>query len=87
MSTNYNKDVGYEIFFEEVWDYVSPSVVDNDMWDRARPKFLELTYELFQFYKNTRLTLPDGTVINLISSKIYARIIETFVKNFNKELS
>lgn len=77
----------YETFFEEVWDYVSHHIVNDDMWEKHTEKFQELTFDLFQFYKNTCLTLPNGEVQFLVTPKVYARIIESFVKNFSKELS
>lgn len=77
----------YEDFFEEVWEYVSDHIVNDDMWYKHEDKFQELTFSLFNYYKNTNLTLPNGDVQVLVSSKIYARIIEAFVKNFTEELS
>lgn len=82
MNTEFNIDLYYETFFEEVWDYVSEHIVTQDMWDKHEDQFQELTFELFQYYKNTTITLPNGEVQMLVSSKIYARIIESFVKNF-----
>ena len=77
----------YEDFFEEVWDYVSSHIVTDDMWDKHEESFQELTFDLYAYYKNTNLTLPTGDIHTLVSSKVYARIIESFVKNFIKELS
>lgn len=77
----------YETFFEEVWEYIPYNIVSDELWYKHEDKFQELTFELYQYYKNTFLTLPNGEQITLVSSKIYARIIEAFVKNFNEFLS
>ena len=86
MNEENNLLKSYEDFFEEVWDYIPYNIVSDDMWDKHISKFQELTFELYHFYKNTVLTLPNGDKIILVSTKVYARIIEAFVKNFNEEL-
>lgn len=83
----YNQSINYEVFFDEVWDYVSEHIVNDDMWEKYDEKFQELTFDLFQFYKNTNITLPTGEIVPLVSSKVYARIIESFIKNFSENLS
>lgn len=87
MNEEINTIKSYETFFEEVWDEVPYSIVSDDMWDKHETKFQELTFDLYHYYQNSRLNLPDGQVINLVSSKIYARIIEAFVKNFSELIS
>ena len=87
MNSNFNIEMTYENFFEEVWDYVSEHIVTDDMWEEHKEKFQELSYDLYQFYKGSTLNMPNGEVQYLVSSKVYARIIESFVKNFSKELS
>lgn len=86
MNEEFNIEPNYEDFFTEVWECVSEQVVDDNMWDKHLDKFQEMTFNLYDFYKNTNITLPNGDVHPLVSSKVYARIIESFVKNFTEEL-
>lgn len=76
----------YEDFFEEVWDYVSQHIVDDDLWENHVEQFQEVTFDLYKIYSNTSMNLPTGEVIPLVSTKVYARIIESFVKNFKNKL-
>lgn len=88
MSNNINKPfVSFDDFFEDVWDYVSEVIVDDDLWDKHKSRFQELTFDLYQYYNNTTMTFPTGEVQHLVSSKIYARMIESFVKNFKDILN
>lgn len=104
MSIEINTEQSYESFFEDVWDYVSQHIVDDDMWEKHIDDFQEVTFDLYQFYVNTSYigntvveridpetheVIKDivSTRIYPITSKICARMIESFVKNFSKELS
>lgn len=48
-----NTEQSYEAFFEDVWDYVSQHIVNDDMWETHEEKFQEITFDIYQFYKNT----------------------------------
>ena len=72
----------YETFFEDLWDEVSPQLVSDDIWYKDEPKFQELTFELYRLYQSTTITSPLGEAIPLLPDKIFARIIESFFKQF-----
>lgn len=86
MNTDFSTEYRYEEFFEEVWDYVSGSLVDDKMWNKYLDKFQEVTFELYNIHKKTLLTLPSGETQSLLSTKVCARIIESFVSNFKSFL-
>lgn len=86
MSLNIKRIKTYEEFFEDVWDYVSNYIVNDDLWDAHIDKFQELTFDLYHIYKNTAGSPALGES-DQPTMKIYARIIEAFVKNFGKLFS
>lgn len=86
MNEDRNLIKNYETFFEEVWDFIPNNIVNDDVWYKHEEKFQELTFGLYHFYKSTQIVLPDGQKISLISTKIFARMIEVFVKNFSELL-
>lgn len=79
--------LSYEDFFSVVWDYVSENIVDDDLWEAHEDNFYELTFELYEFYSKTTISLPSGDIQELLSPKVCARLIESFIKNFKSSIN
>jgi hypothetical protein len=69
-----NIELTFEEFFEDVWDYVSEEVVDDDYWDDNYKFIRDTTYDVYGIYRNN---------INL-NIQIYAEFLEVFFKNLKK---
>lgn len=75
---NKNREYTYDEFFWEVWDYVSENIVSKELFNKHKDSFYEITFDLYQVHQNNSIYRWAG----FNPTRIYARIIESFVKNF-----
>lgn len=77
----------YEEFFNTVWDYVSEHIVSDDLWEIHQDKFYAMTFDLFDLYSKASVGMPNGDRHELLTPKICARVIESFIKNFKESIN
>lgn len=72
-----NKLLTYEEFFEEVWDYVSGKVVDDNYWEAHYDLIKETTFNLYNIFDKTSVN-EGGMFYTSFSTKVAAKILESF---------
>lgn len=77
----------YDDFFNIVWEEVSEGVVNDDLWYKHEEKFYEMTFEIYHIYSKTSILLPNGERHEAITTKVCARMIEAFIKNFKNSIN
>ena len=79
--------VSYDEFFNDVWDYVSEHIVDDELWQKHEEEFYAMTFDLYDLYSKASITFPNGERQELLTPKVCARIIESFIKNFKSSIN
>lgn len=82
--------LSYEEFFNDVWDYVSEHIVDDDLWKTYENQFYEITFDFYGMYSKTTYYVQEEEIQVLkepLSPKICARLIESFIKNFKGSIN
>lgn len=80
----------YEEFFNDVWDYVSEHIIDDELWRLFEDKFSEITFDFYGMYSKTTYYVQVDEVQELrepLSPKVCARLIESFIKNFKSSIN
>ncbi len=71
-------------FIEYTWDYVSPFIVSDDYWEKNNEFIREITFSLYELYKNVKVTNRGKADDVFVTAKFYGKVLEALFSNLNK---
>lgn len=74
----YKKELNFEEFIEDTWDFVSEQVITDKEWDDNYDLIQEVTFDLFTLYQNFTEYNPNGTKRKVLTPKLCGKLIENF---------
>lgn len=64
--------MNYEEYYYEVWNWIQPSLISDEYFDKNRELFEAITYDLFQEY--SQAGAPNPYIANLMIRITFANL-------------